>query len=229
MRDRILRAMAHMPAGGIALHGTSYKKALQIAQRGLFDGSYLCTIPNPNFKAFKCRWESEQLFNGSYLPACDEREFFSRSVGAALFTLSYSLSDRHKKSGFHPNGERNPLPAVVIFADYSAERADFNLLGNDLETSFYRLLPSFQSRLYYSFGKRNWFRSSKPEVSAIAHLSKDDMEQIREQAKARAASSHTRTFKALSSRMKKDALVLKTLQLIERLALEGKPSEILVL
>ncbi|VVC02395.1 Uncharacterised protein [uncultured archaeon] len=227
MKDRLLRAMSHMPAGGIALHGTSYKKALSIAKHGLVDNGYLCVIPNPRNQYFKNHWVYQRLYSGSRLPKCDENEYFSRAMGSILFVSAYSFSNRHKEDTTYSKGEKNPQPAIMIFADWS--QSIFNLLGNDIETPFSRLLPSFDTRTYFSFGKINC-HPSPDKVCAIARLSHDDIKLIKKTAMSRASGRGPYAFAFIYEKLRKDALALKTLQLIEKLTyFENKPSEILLM
>lgn len=235
MLNRIQRVMDSMPAGGLALHGTSYKKARAITETGLLGNGYICPIPNPNSSIFRLFWglppmrdpAFRSLLDGrkTQLPSClSPSEFFPLVVGSILFSMSYSFSEKHRNS-FRPMSELRPTPAVVIFADWDSERGHFNLPGDDVDIRLPHLAASLDNDYYLSLGKAN--RNSPPqEVCAIAHLSGVEMAEFNRQARRQLPGEYSST---LALRLKKDALLLKTLQLIERLALEGKPSEILEL
>ena len=219
MKERIQRAISHLPPGGIALHGTSLKKALSIAKRGLNGHAYVCPIPNPN---------SEVYWTFSQLPPLDENAFLSRAIGSVLFASSYSLSDKHQKSKDNPGGELRPLPAVVIFSGWDDGFLNFNLPGNDPDTQLSRILANYDAsiRIYLSFGKSNY--NAPPQmVCAIANLSQRELDAIKLQAHPLSGGDFA-AFNLIFIRQKADALVIKTLRLIEKLTfLENKPSEIL--
>ncbi len=231
MIERIAHIMNNMPAGGMALHGTSYKKALSIAEKGLERNGYLCNIPNPKHEYFQMDWDSRRFCGGRRLPPFDESTFFSRAIGSILFSTGYSFASRHEKSASNPNGEPAPEQAIVIFANWS-DNIHFNLLGDDTDRQFFRLIPSLESRYYQSFGKitcRAIIEAAPDKVCAIARLSRSEMADIDAEAAARAEGDPD-IRQMISVRMRENVLILKTFKLIERLTyFEKKPSEILIL
>ncbi len=224
MKERILNVMSHMPSGGMALHGTSLQNALQIAEKGLKFPGYVTLVPNPNDSFFRYYWDNHHLLDRFSYPKMDHSEFYSRTIGSILYAMGHSF--KHRTHQAQINAEVNAEPAMVIFARWEGDK--FNLVWDDLWIPHVRVTPSGYSRPYFSFGVMN-FRSGPNEVCAIAKLGQDEISKIEAQART-LVSGDSIAYSFNYSHLVCDALILKTLQLIEQLTfLENKPDKILFL
>lgn len=201
MRERIFSVMNSMPPGGLALHGTSLKNARSISKQGLICTGYHTVIPNPNSRAFI---RSKERVD-------DEFSFFSKTMGSIVFALGYSFKEAKK--------DPDHQPAIVIFSDWSESSANmFNHLGTDTNTILVRDYKN--GYIEDSFGKS--VRNIPAEyVSAISYLTKEELNNYKIKADQRPHEY---------DKLLKNALILKTLLLIEKISFNIKrPDDVLEL
>ena len=204
MLQRIQSSINKIPPGGLALHGTSYKKALSIAESGLLYDGYHCPIPNPN--------------SNFYTSIPSTKEFFSKTVGSIIFSSAYA-----NRAIFAPESS---TPAIVIFADWNPDSGLFNTGGYDLDLKFIRYSQNFEGVSYDSFGK-DILNIPAQYVCAISHLSAQKLQDISERAKKNSGGDLT-LERLLSLNARNNFLIINTLSLIEKICALSKNPEKLI-
>lgn len=127
----------NLPLKGLAIHGTSYGKALEIRAKGLNQAHqgalpYFCPIP-----------ERKALLK-QYPPS----EILHRLIGSIIYAASYT---NKKRNALNPSAKSKDLPAIVIFHPRNKDRYfDYFSEGYGLDVRIFR---GSNFRRYLTFGK----------------------------------------------------------------------------
>ncbi len=208
--------MAHFPPGGVALHGTSFQKALLIARDGLLGDSYFCPIPNPNSPLFR-------LLPG--FSRMDEQAYLSRVIGSIFFSGRFSFSERHALES--PADPGRPEPALVVFASWDGQYPFFNRPADGSDIPIWASNLAFTLRTYRSFGKSK--RAIEPEMAcAIVRLPEEERAALEDKARERTAADPI-LLSMLCAHLSGHALAIKALKLIEQLtSFQSRPAQVLI-
>ncbi|MEK6843768.1 MAG: hypothetical protein AABY04_04720 [Candidatus Micrarchaeota archaeon] len=161
MRKQIEKLVRLFPIEGMALHGTSYEKALKIKQDGLIETNYTPPTSSP--------LPHSSMQNSSRTVS----EMLHRTIGSISLSARYGgARGKLWSDGSLTEGQ---LPAIVIFGGFSRPRDE----GYDSNYLVRRLKVGAKAKHHTSFGKSPG--SIKAEhIEQIVRITKEEQMKILE-------------------------------------------------
>ena len=172
-----INLLNRMPAGGLALHGTSLEGARNIARDGLN------RLANPNViggvsSPYIVVLPSRSSFDYSAI----RPEIRERTIGTVLFAAIYSMKRFQVPDDFFSNSKpvkTASLPSIVLFqGDVNVDGVLFTP-GYDEECLRPRFKGHWRPVEYRSFGKRPEAVPAR-QVKTIVHLTKKEIRGLQE-------------------------------------------------
>ncbi|MBI5224727.1 hypothetical protein HY989_02560 [Candidatus Micrarchaeota archaeon] len=194
MKKQIKELVKLFPVEGMALHGTSYEKALRIKEDGLIEADYTPPVSAP--------LPHSRMQNGSRKLS----EMFRRTIGS--ISLSAKYGGERGKTWSDASLTDGQLPAIVIFGRFDRPRE----IGYDSHYLISRPKAGLRTKHDTSFGKTPG-PIKKEHVQEIVRITKKEQTEILTSVK-----SAQKQIDAMHGLLRK-----KTLHAIKELVEKKKP------